>query len=78
MFCSRSSSWRNLDTTSLGNLVQQLLTFAWDHFSYNVEVIHFFSNETKKKLPSFVNMFADSSTLFNEYLFKYIENDDES
>ena len=34
----RRSSWRNIDTTSLGNLVQQLLTFAWDHFSYNVEV----------------------------------------
>jgi hypothetical protein len=33
-----TSSWRNLDTTSLENIVKQLLTFAWDHFSYNVEV----------------------------------------
>ena len=39
-----TSSWRNLDTTSLENIVKQLLTFAWDHFSYNVEVkyFHFF------------------------------------
>ncbi len=34
-----SSSWRNLDTISLENIVKQLLTFSWDHFSYNVEVL---------------------------------------
>ncbi|CAF1033829.1 unnamed protein product [Adineta steineri] len=32
-------SWRNLDTSSLENIVKQLLTFSWDHFSYNVETV---------------------------------------
>ncbi|CAF1020119.1 unnamed protein product [Rotaria sordida] len=34
-----TSSWRNLHTASLENIIQKLLTFAWDHFSYNVETV---------------------------------------
>ncbi|CAF1116719.1 unnamed protein product [Adineta ricciae] len=34
-----TSTWTGLDAASLKDIAKQLLTFAWDHFSYNVETV---------------------------------------
>ncbi|CAF4596047.1 unnamed protein product [Rotaria socialis] len=34
-----NSSWHNLHIASLENIIDKLLAFAWDHFSFNVETV---------------------------------------
>ena len=62
----------DLPIESLKHLVDELLKFSWDHFSYNIEVI-FASLSLSSR--SFV---LDCSTLFSQCLFERLSHRHES